>query len=227
MRILVIEDEAKAARQLKAGLEMAHFQVEVAGDGIVGHRMAMAGGFDALLVDIMIPGMSGLELVEKVRQAGIETPVLFLSAKGSLEDRLKGLMKGGDDYLVKPYAFPEVLARLQAVLRRAKPKAAPPSKVEVADLVWEPQNRRITRQGQRIDLTPKEYLLASLLLENVGQVVPRNTVVEVVWGLTAHVDPNAVDVQVRRLRAKLDDPYERKLVHTLRGVGIVLEERGH
>ena len=226
MRILVIEDEAKAAKQLKAGLELAHFQVELAADGTVGLRLAGSGAYDALVVDVMLPGLSGLQIVEKLRAEGIDTPVLFLSAKGTLEDRLKGLKSGGDDYIVKPYAFPEVLARLQAILRRMKPGSPLPSKVEVADLTWEPDKRRITRLGKRVDLTPKEYLLAALLLENVGQVVPRSTVVETVWGLTANVDPNAVDVQVRRLRAKLDDPYEKKLVHTLRGVGIVLEDRG-
>jgi two-component system copper resistance phosphate regulon response regulator CusR len=226
MRILVIEDEAKAAKQLKAGLELAHFQTELAGEGNLGFRLASSGTFDALVVDVMLPGLNGLELVEKLRKAGVDTPVLFLSAKGTLEDRLRGLKSGGDDYIVKPYAFPEVLARLQAILRRVKPSSPLPPKVEVADLTWEPDKRRITRMGKRVDLTPKEYLLAALLMENVGQVVPRSTVVETVWGLTAHVDPNAVDVQVRRLRAKLDDPYERKLVHTLRGVGIVLEDRG-
>jgi two-component system copper resistance phosphate regulon response regulator CusR len=151
--------------------------------------------------------------------------VLFLSAKGSTEDRIRGLNEGGDDYLVKPYALAEVLARVRALLRRSS-GAMVSSQVKVADLVWEPTHRRITRDGRRIDLTPKEYALAALLLQNRGEVVSRAQIAQAVWGMDVVVDGNAVDVQVRRLRLKLDEPFPVKLVHTLRGVGVVLEARG-
>jgi two-component system copper resistance phosphate regulon response regulator CusR len=179
--------------------------------------------FDALVVDIMLPGFSGLELVSRLRRKGIQVPVLFLSAKGAIEDRIRGLEEGADDYLVKPFALPELVARLRALLRRG----AMPSKdrVQVGDLVWEPAQRRISRLGKRVDLTPKEYALATLLLRSPGEVVTREQMGRAVWGLSCVVDPNALDVQVLRLRKKLDDPYPLKLIHTLRGVGLVLESR--
>lgn len=225
MRVLIIEDEAKTAWQLLDGLRAAGFDAEWADTGPRGLDRALTGRFHALLVDVMLPGMSGLDLVRKVRAEGFPTPVLFLSAKGEPMDRVRGLEEGGDDYLPKPYSFPEVLARIQALLRRASMEM-PASRVEIGDLVWEPEAYRILRGGQRVELSPKEYQLAALLLENRGQVVGRRQIMERVWGLDIPADGNALDVQVRRLRSKLDDPYERKLVHTVRGIGVILEDRG-
>ncbi len=225
MRVLIIEDESKTAWQLLDGLRASGFEAEWADTGPRGLDRALTGRFHVLLVDVMLPGLSGLELVKKIRAEGFPTPVLFLSAKGEPMDRVKGLEEGGDDYLPKPYSFPEVLARIQALLRRASMEALP-SKVEIGGLTWEPESHRITRDGQRLELSPKEYQLAALLLENRGQVVGRQRIMERVWGLDIPADGNALDVQVRRLRGKLDDPFEKKLVHTVRGIGVILEDRG-
>ena len=224
MRILIVEDEPKTAHHLKEGLQAAGFQVFHRGDGQAALEIALSEPFDAFVVDVMLPRVSGFELVARIRKKGVRAPVLFLTAKGAIEDRVRGLEGGGDDYLVKPYALPEVVARLKALLRRG---GTPPlqERLEVADLVWEPGHRRISRMGRRVDLTPKEYALASLLIQHHGEVVTRDQMMKAVWGLASVVDPNALDVQVRRLRKKLDDPYEAKLLHTLRGVGIVLESR--
>lgn len=224
MRVLIIEDEAKTARQLLEGLRSSGFEAEWADTGPRGLDRALTGRFHALLVDVMLPGLSGLDLVKKVRTEGFPTPVLFLSAKGEPMDRVRGLEEGGDDYLPKPYSFPEVLARIQALLRRAS-MVAPGAKVELGGLVWEPEAHRILRDGQRLELSPKEYQLAVLLLENRGQVVSRRQIMERVWGLDIPADGNALDVQVRRLRSKLDDPFEKKLIHTVRGMGVILEDR--
>lgn len=225
MTILIVEDEPKTARQLLAGLESAGFKAQAVDQGETGLRLATSQAYEALIVDIMLPGMSGLQMVRQLRDSGIQTPVLFLSAKSSLEDRVLGLEGGGDDYLAKPYAIPEVVARLRAILRRQSPSATP-DRVQVADLVWEPQQKRISRMGQRVDLTPKEYALASLFLQHIGEVVPRSLIVQALWGSEVPAESNAVDVQMLRLRKKLDDPFEVKLLHTLRGVGVVLELRG-
>jgi two-component system copper resistance phosphate regulon response regulator CusR len=224
MRLLVVEDEPKIARHLASGLEAAGFQVETCATGEAALDRARSAAFDALLVDVMLPGMSGLEAVRRLRSEGLASPVLFLSARDSTEDRVRGLNEGGDDYIVKPFALAEVLARIRAILRRSSlsPAAGP---VKVADLAWEPGLRRITREGRRVDLTPKEYALATLLLQHRGEVVSRAQIARAVWGLEVVTDGNAVDVQVRRLRRKLDDPFEVKLIHTLRGVGVVLEAR--
>lgn len=224
MHILIVEDEPKTSRHLRAGLEASGFTVQTVTTAEGGLRHATATPFDALVVDIMLPGMSGLDMVQRLRQAQVATPVLFLSAKSSLEDKVLGLEGGGDDYLTKPYAIPEVVARLKAVLRRQGTGRAQ-DVVEVADLVWDPSHRRITRLGQRVDLTPKEYTLATVLLQHRGEVVPRSLIVQALWGDGVPPDSNAVDVQLLRLRKKLDDPFTTKLIHTLRGVGVVLESR--
>ena len=221
MHILLVEDEAKTARHLQRGLREAGFEVMACASAEEGMAACDTQAFDALVLDVMLPGHSGLDMVQKLRGSGILTPVLFLSAKDT-EDRIRGLNEGGDDYLVKPYSLPEVVARLRALLRR-NGRQGSSDRVQVADLVWEPAHRRISRMGKRVDLTPKEYALAALLLQNHGEVVSRNQVIQAVWGLSTAVDGNSVDVQVLRLRKKLDDPYEIKLIRTLRGVGIVLE----
>ncbi len=223
MNVLIVEDETKTAQHLRAGLEAAGFSATTATSGEIGLRKASATRFDAIVADIMLPNMSGLDMVRRLRESNITTPVLFLSAKASMEDRVIGLEKGGDDYLPKPYGIPEVVARLKAILRRAQPQAS--GKLDLADLVWEPGLKKISRLGARVDLTPKEYTLAALLLQNVGEVVPRSLIVQALWGGEVPPESNAVDVQMLRLRKKLDDPYETKLIHTLRGVGVVMELR--
>lgn len=222
MFILIVEDEPRIARELRRGLEGAGWSALVAHQVEDAHRQLVQHRFDALVVDLMLPGRSGLDLLGQLRAAGNPVPVLILSAKGELEDRLKGL-ELADDYLTKPYSILEVVARIRTITRRSHPEA--PSPVQVGDLCWDPGQRLITRSGQRIDLSPKEYALMSLLLQNAGQVVTRNQLVQAVWGLEGGVDANAVDVQILRLRRKVDDPFAQKLIHTLRGVGLRLEAR--
>ncbi len=224
MRILIVEDEVRTAQELRSGLLTAGFEAIVAASGEEGLSLGATASFDAMVVDVMLPGISGIQFIQHLRGSGSAVPVIFLSAKGTLEDRLRGLEAGGDDYLTKPYSILEVVARLRSIVRRVQP-AQPPVRIQVGDLVWEAKHRSIARSGHRIDLTPKEYALMVLLLENAGQVVARSQLVKAVWGLEGAVDANAVDVQILRLRRKVDDPYAVKLIHTLRGVGLVLEPR--
>ena len=223
MRVLIVEDQARTAAELRSGLVNAGFEAVVATTVEEALPLAQSGVFEALVVDIMLPGRSGLDLVEALRAAGHPVPIIILSAKGNLEDRLRGLEAGADDYLAKPYSILEVVARLRTITRRAQHVMAAP--VQVADLVWDPARRSVARGGKRIELTPKEYALMVLLLEHAGRVVPRSQLVKAVWGLDGAVDANAVDVQILRLRRKVDDPFPLKLIHTLRGVGLVLEPR--
>ncbi|HEX9082407.1 MAG TPA: response regulator transcription factor [Holophagaceae bacterium] len=223
MRILIVEDQARTAGELRSGLVSAGFEAVVAGTVEEALPLAQSGVFDTLVVDVMLPGLSGLDLVEALRASGNRVPIIMLSAKGNLEDRLRGLEVGADDYLAKPYSILEVVARIRTITRRVQ--VAPAVPVQVADLVWDPSSRSVTRAGRRIDLTPKEYALMVLLLENAGRVVGRSQLVKAVWGLEGTVDANAVDVQILRLRRKVDDPFAIKLIHTLRGVGLVLEAR--
>lgn len=225
MRILILEDEPKSARNLAEGLQSAGFETIHAETAAQAEGHCAETSFDALIVDVMLPGMTGVEFVQRLRAVGNATPVLFLSAKGTPEDRTLGLNEGGDDYLVKPYALMELLARLRAILRRGAIQLALPEKVVAADLEWDPALRRISRGSHRIDLTPHEYALAALLLQHLGEAVSREQIMRAVWGLPSVTDPNALDQQVRRLRKKLDDPYPLKLIHTLRGVGFILEPR--
>ena len=224
MRVLIVEDQARAARELRAGLEASGLEGRVAASAEEALRLLDAEPFEALVVDVMLPGLSGLDLVRRLREQGRAIPAVFLSAKAELKDRLRGLEAGGDDYVAKPYSILEVVARLRTILRRAQ--APPPVHGrQVADLWWDPHTRRITRSGERIELTPKEYAIMTLLLEHAGEVVGRGQMVQAVWGIDCLVDPNAVDVQILRLRRKVDDPYPVKLIHTLRGVGLILEPR--
>lgn len=225
MNVLIVEDESRTAQELCVGLGRASFATTVAATGEEAWRLATAQRFEAIVVDIMLPGLSGLDLVKALRESGDTTPVLFLSAKGGLEDRLLGLEIGGDDYLAKPYSILEVLARLRTITRRHYQEGV--NRVEVADLVWEPATRHIARSGRRIDLSPKEYSLMVVLLENVGKVVGRPQLVQAAWGLDGTVDGNALDVQILRLRKKVDEPFPMKLIHTLKGVGLVLDPRAH
>ena len=223
MKILIIEDEFKTAAYLAKGLSESGFTVDTASRGDDGLHLARTGGFDLVVLDVMLPALDGWGVIKSFREQGGQTPVLFLTAKDAIEDRVQGLELGADDYLVKPFAFAELLARVRTLLRR--PQARQPDTVKVADLELDVVRHRATRAGQRLDLTPKEFALLSLLARRTGEVMSRTLIAEQVWDVNFESDTNVVDVHVRRLRAKVDDPFEVKLIHTVRGVGYVLEER--
>jgi two-component system copper resistance phosphate regulon response regulator CusR len=220
MRILVVEDEKKTAAFLAKGLREAGFDVDVAVDGEAGLAQARASKFDLLIVDIMLPHKDGWELVAELRRDGVRTPILFLTARDSVRDRVKGLELGADDYLVKPFAFAELLARVRSILRRAPLREA--KHLQIADLEIDMQRHKATRSGVPLNLTPKEFLLLAYLVRSSGEVVSRAEIAEQVWDIGFKTDTNVVDVVVRRLRAKVDDPFKTKLIDTIRGVGYVL-----
>ena len=221
MRILVIEDEKKTAAFLAKGLREAGFVVDLARDGETGLERARATRFDLLIVDVMLPNKDGWEVVADLRRDGTRTPILFLTARDSVRERVKGLELGADDYLVKPFAFPELLARVRSLLRRAP--ARHKEHLRVDDLEIDLQRHKAVRCGVPLNLTPKEFLLLAHLARWPGEVVSRTEIAEHVWEIGFRTDTNVVDVVVRRLRAKVDDPFKTKLVHTIRGVGYVLK----
>ncbi len=226
MRVLVVEDEPKLAQYLHQGLSENGYVVDVARDGIEGRRLATGGSYDLMLLDVMLPGVDGYGVLAALRAEDSKTPVLMLTARDKIEDRVKGLEGGADDYLVKPFAFSELLARMGALLRRgafASPQAA--TVLRLADLEVDLVSRRCTRGAQRLDLTAKEFNLLALLTRRRGQILSRTTLAEQVWDMHFDSDTNVVEVAVRRLRAKLDDPFPTRLLHTVRGMGYVLEER--
>jgi two-component system, OmpR family, copper resistance phosphate regulon response regulator CusR len=227
MRLLVVEDEPKLAQYLHKGLSENGHVVDLAADGIEGRRLAAAGEYDLVLLDVMLPGVDGFGVLQAMRGQGRRTPVLMLTARDKVEDRVRGLEQGADDYLVKPFAFSELLARVGALLRRGNGAAAAPTGTELklADLEVDLIARKAQRAGERLDLTAKEFSLLALLLRRRGQILSRTTLAEQVWDMNFDSDTNVVEVAVRRLRAKLDDPFPSKLLHTVRGMGYVLEER--
>ena len=227
MRLLVVEDELKLAQYLRKGLSENGHVVDVVHDGIEGRRLATGGEYDLLLLDLMLPGVDGFGVLAALRASGKRTPVLMLTARDKVEDRVRGLEQGADDYLVKPFAFSELLARVGALLRRGGPQGVQTlsTLLALADLQIDLLGRKAQRAQQRLDLTAKEFNLLALLLRRRGQILSRTTLAEQVWDMNFDSDTNVVEVAVRRLRAKLDDPFPAKLLHTVRGMGYVLEER--
>jgi len=223
MKILVVEDEKKAAAYLRKGLVENGFVVDIAGDGDEGLHLARGGDYGLVVLDVMLPGRDGWSVLGELRRAGLQTPVLFLTAKDGLPDRVKGLNLGADDYLVKPFAFSELLARVRSILRRGPSRQ--PETLRRADLEIDLVRHRVARGGKKLDLTPKEFALLALLARRAGEVLSRTAIAEQVWDMNFDGGTNVVDVHVRRLRSKVDDPFDLKLIHTVRGAGYVLEER--
>ncbi|MBI2517515.1 MAG: heavy metal response regulator transcription factor [Opitutae bacterium] len=223
MRILVVEDERKTADYLHKGLTENGYVVDVALQGDDGLHLALEELYDLVILDVNLPGRDGWSVLQSLRRAGRQTPVLFLTASDGVESRVKGLDLGADDYLVKPFAFSELLARVRSILRRGP--ARQPELLVVADLELDLPRHKAARAGRRLDLTPKEFALLALLARRKGEVLSRTLIAELVWEMHFDSDTNVVDVAVRRLRGKVDDDFEFKLIRTVRGVGYVLEDR--
>jgi two-component system, OmpR family, copper resistance phosphate regulon response regulator CusR len=222
MKILIVEDEPKTAAFLNRGLSENGFEVVLAGNGEAGLAAARSGGFDLILLDVMLPGRSGWSVIESLRREGKTTPVIFLTAKDTIPDRVKGLELGADDYLIKPFAFSELLARIRGLLRRQAMRQ--PESLTAGDLELDLAHSDARRAGKLLGLTKQEFLLLSLFVRRRGEVLSRSLIAEQVWGMNFDSDTNVVDVAVRRLRRKVDDDFERKLIHTERGLGYVFEE---
>ena len=221
VRVLLVEDDTTIAEFVARGLREAGFAVDHEADGEAGLAAAATLSYDVAIVDLMLPKRDGLSLIEELRRRGVATPVLILSARRSVDDRVRGLQAGGDDYLTKPFAFAELLARVQALVRRAT-RAPEPTTLTVEDLVLDLLSRRVTRGGKAIDLRPREFTLLEYLLRNVGRVVSKTMILSHVWEYNFDPQTNIVDVLVSRLREKIDRPFDKKLLHTVRGVGYVL-----
>ena len=226
MRILVVEDDAETAAYIARGLREAGHVVDRAADGQEGLFLATGGRYDVMVVDRMLPKLDGLSLVRALCAAKVATPALFLTARGGVGDRVEGLEAGGDDYLVKPFAFAELLARINALARRPPPREEPPTVLRVADLEMDLLKRTVTRAGRRIDLQPREFRLLEYLMRHAGQVVTRTMLLEGVWDF--HFDPktSVVETHISRLRAKVDKGFDRELIHTVRGAGYVIRADG-
>jgi len=223
MHVLIIEDEKKTAAFISRGLSEEHYTTDVIENGRDGLELAMTRDYDLILLDVMLPGIDGWEVLKRLRDRGNETPVLLLTVLNDVDDRVRGLQLGADDYLAKPFAFSELLARIQTILRRGPVRTS--EVLRVADLEIDFPAHRVTRGGKRIDLTPKEFALLSLLARRTGEVLSRTRIAERIWDMDFESETNVVDVHMRRLRIKVDDPFETKLIHTVRGIGYVLELR--
>lgn len=221
MKILIIEDEVKTAKFLKKGLGEAGYVVDVAADGLEGLHLAIEVDFDLVILDVMLPALGGWQVLARLREAGRKTLILMLTARDAVYERVHGFELGADDYLVKPFAFSELLARVRSLLRRSTPRAQ--ETIRMADLEIDLLRHRATRAGLKLDLTSKEFVLLTLLARRAGEVLSRTLIAEAVWDMNFDSDTNVVDVNVRRLRSKLDDPFPVKLIHTVRGAGYVLE----
>ncbi len=221
MKILIVEDQSQMGAYLKQGLAEAGFVTDLAATGTDGLHCALTGEYDLLILDVMLPELDGFSLLQSARRGGVDAPVLFLTARDKVEDRVKGLEIGADDYLVKPFAFSELLARVRSLLRRGKVKEM--EHLRVADLELDLMRRRATRAGKRIELTAKEFALLELFMRRQGEVLPRSLIASQIWDMNFDSDTNVIEVAVRRLRAKIDDGFESKLIQTARGMGYVLD----
>ena len=222
MRLLVVEDETKTGNYIRQGLSEAGFVVELVRNGLDGYHLAMTESFDLIILDVMLPDVDGWRIMQSYRDAGHQTPVLFLTARDSVDDRVKGLELGADDYLVKPFACAELLARIRTLLRR-RSMASPAEQIQVADLTLDLLKHRVSRAGKRILLTQKEFSLLELLARRPGEVLPRSLIASQVWDMNFDSDTNVIDVAIRRLRAKIDDNFQPKLIHTVRGMGYKMD----
>jgi two-component system OmpR family response regulator len=222
MRLLLVEDDPIIADFVARGLREAGFAVDVASDGSRGLALALESRPDVAIVDLMLPGIDGLGLIETLRRRGVNIPVIILSARHTVDDRVRGLQAGGDDYLTKPFAFPELLARVQALVRRST-ATVEPTRLEVADLQLDLLSRKVTRQGRELELRPREFALLEYLMRNAGRVVSKTMILSRVWDYSFDPRTNVVDVLVHRLREKIDRDFEPKLLHTRRGIGYVLQ----
>jgi two-component system, OmpR family, copper resistance phosphate regulon response regulator CusR len=223
MRLLIIEDERKTAAHLRKGLSENGFTVDVAYDGSEGSQLACAGAYALIILDVMLPRQDGWAILGQLRGAGVMTPVLFLTARDRVEDRVRGLEMGADDYLVKPYAFSELLARVRTILRRGS--TAQQEVLRITDLEIDTRRHKATRAGRNLHLTRREFVLLSCLARSAGEVVSRTRIVEEVWDINFDTGTNIVEATMRRLRAKVDDPFEKPLIHNVRGIGYVLKSR--
>jgi two-component system copper resistance phosphate regulon response regulator CusR len=221
LKLLIIEDEPKTGAYLRKGLGEAGFVVDLARDGVDGWHLAATGDYDLLVLDIMLPQLDGLEVLKRLRRGGMKAPVIFLTARDKVEDRVLGLESGADDYLVKPFSFSELLARIHALLRRGG--TIQNERLQVADLEVDLRRRRAWRAGRSLPLTPQEYRLLELLIQRCGEVLPRTLIASQLWDVNFDTDTNVIDVAVRRLRTKVDEGFELKLIRTVRGMGYLLE----
>ncbi|MCD9116654.1 heavy metal response regulator transcription factor [Pseudomonas bijieensis] len=224
MRLLIVEDEEKTSSYVHRGLSELGYIVDVATNGIDGLHYALEMDYDVVILDVMLPGKDGYGVLQGLRLYK-KTPVIMLSARGTVDDRVRGLREGADDYLAKPFSFAELVARIQALIRRFADDTADPTHLRVDDLEVDLQARKVTRAGVRLDLTAKEFCLLSLLARHQGEILPKLMIAEQVWDMNFDSDANVVEVAIKRVRAKVDAPYPRKLLHTVRGMGYVLESR--
>src|SRR5688572_28629276 len=223
VRVLVVEDDKKIASFVTNGLKQAGFAVDHSGDGEEAYALASTTPYDVAIVDVMLPKMDGITLVQHLRRDGLKTPIIFLSAKGSVEDRVKGLQSGGDDYITKPFSFAELLARVQAMIRRSTHVTSEPTRLSAADLAMDLLTREVTRAGKKIELQPREFALLEYLLRNTGKVVTKAMILEHIFDYSFDPQTNVVDVLVHRLRSKVDKEFARKLIQTYRGIGYALK----